>query len=670
MLCSPPRALLPLLLALIALLGLSACEQLQQVAEFVDSISTGAPCESGFDCLGGTCFGEDQGFGGGYCSELGCEQEGCLGFSSECLILPVAGLTGESACFERCALDNSCDRMGEGYVCTLVDDTAICLPEGLNVGQEPGKPGAPCTSDVACQEGLTCLTNLYGGYCTRLNCDSDDGCQDGARCVTLNPQAPAEDQVLACMAACQQDQDCRFGYECRPGSAEEPAYCQETEAQEGPRNPQGADDGERCASNLSCKGAACIRELEKDDGQRSFPNGYCTTRYCADDGDCNGGICVVQNTTPGCMAACTTDDDCRQGYTCRSGREGRAFCDSIAAPPAIDVTGAQALEISCGSRTTYPVEVATGAQSFLLTPFNPGGTALEPRSLQRPDGSTLNIPRDYAFHAINPAILTSMAPMLFPASDDTSLARTFGAGTYTLNVASDAAETCHYVIAQPAPGTTLHLRFYLIGVPGLSAATAAAHSDLQAAISTMRAIYSTMNIAVEVAHYTELSLELSDSYSIIRDLDDAFELVSLSQAPGASLDENLVVNVFLIDDFAVEDAPGLLGISAGLPGAAGLHGSPSSGLVFSTAGLGQDNATVGQIMAHEIGHYLGLRHTTEHLGSAQDPITDTPSCLFPDLGYFCSDAKNFMFPFSLGPDQRQTTAGQSFVLRRNPLVRP
>ncbi|RDV37753.1 hypothetical protein DV096_11575 [Bradymonadaceae bacterium TMQ3] len=665
----PAFAPLHLLALLIALLSLSACEQLQQVAEFVDSISTGAPCESGLECLGGYCFEEERGFPGGYCSELSCEEEGCLGFSSECLVLPLEGSSGAAACFERCDRDNSCERAGEGYTCTLVDDTPVCLPADLAVGGEPGKPGAPCTSDVACEEGLTCLTNLYGGTCARIGCNPDQGCEDGA-CVTLNPEAAADDVVFACMAACQRDEDCRFGYTCLANDESEPKYCQENEQPEGPRNPDGADDGEPCGANLGCKGGSCIREVEKDQGEASFPGGYCTTRYCGDDEDCNGGICLVQNNQPTCMAGCATDSDCRQGYSCRTGREGRSFCDSTTAPPEIDASGAPALELVCGSQKTYPVEVDTGAVGFLLTPFNPGGLAIEPRTLRRPDGSTLNIQNDYAFHAINPAILTSLAPMLFPATNDTSLANTFGGGTYQMGVASNASETCHYVIAQPSAGRTLRLRFYLVGVPGLSAATAPSNRDLQQAIATMATIYDAMNIEVEVAAYAELSDELTASYSIIRTLDDAFDLVALSEAPGTTLDENLVVNVFLIDDFAVEDSPGLLGISAGLPGAAGLHASPASGLVFSTAGLGEDNATIGQILAHEVGHYLGLRHTTEHLGSAQDPITDTPSCLFPNLGYFCDDAENFMFPFSLGPDQRQTTAGQSFVLRRNPLVRP
>jgi hypothetical protein len=74
-------------------------------------------------------------------------------------------------------------------------------------------------------------------------------------------------------------------------------------------------------------------------------------------------------------------------------------------------------------------------------------------------------------------------------------------------------------------------------------------------------------------------------------------------------------------------------------------------------------------MAHEIGHFLGLRHTTEHGGSAHDPITDTPECLIPDLASLCGDSTNFMFAFSLGSGQTRATQGQAFVVRRSALVK-
>ncbi|MEL6181997.1 MAG: M43 family zinc metalloprotease, partial [Myxococcota bacterium] len=80
-------------------------------------------------------------------------------------------------------------------------------------------------------------------------------------------------------------------------------------------------------------------------------------------------------------------------------------------------------------------------------------------------------------------------------------------------------------------------------------------------------------------------------------------------------------------------------------------------------------ADLGQTMAHEIGHFLGLRHTTEH-GGGGDPIQDTAECSDPQDGTRCPDANNFMFPFSItGVAQQDVSAGQSFVLRRSALIK-
>jgi hypothetical protein len=137
-------------------------------------------------------------------------------------------------------------------------------------------------------------------------------------------------------------------------------------------------------------------------------------------------------------------------------------------------------------------------------------------------------------------------------------------------------------------------------------------------------------------------------------------------AAGARADAVHLVIVRGLDDGGDDVA----GYSLGLPGpfaadrptaavlvSAASYASPSTG-ALDTDGL-------GTTAAHEIGHYLGLYHTSERDGSAHDPIADTPECASGDSA--CPDASNVMF-WTGGGGRNKLTAGQGVVMRRHPLV--
>lgn len=113
---------------------------------------------------------------------------------------------------------------------------------------------------------------------------------------------------------------------------------------------------------------------------------------------------------------------------------------------------------------------------------------------------------------------------------------------------------------------------------------------------------------------------------------------------------------------------GLNGYSMGLPGPAS-GDWPSSGVLVSTTSFATGNVLSPEMMsvstAHEIGHYLGLYHTSER-DTFHDPIADTPEC---DRAGFCTDeafARNLMTPGG-SPDRYIVTPGQGAVIRRHPL---
>ena len=93
------------------------------------------------------------------------------------------------------------------------------------------------------------------------------------------------------------------------------------------------------------------------------------------------------------------------------------------------------------------------------------------------------------------------------------------------------------------------------------------------------------------------------------------ELFRLSAGAGTS-----AINVFLVSDMG-----SYLGIAGGIPGLLGVHGSDRSGVALAADVLG-DLGDADQVLMHELGHFMGLFHTTESSGLVLEPLSDTPVC--------------------------------------------
>ena len=88
------------------------------------------------------------------------------------------------------------------------------------------------------------------------------------------------------------------------------------------------------------------------------------------------------------------------------------------------------------------------------------------------------------------------------------------------------------------------------------------------------------------------------------------------------------LNIYFVQDFT---EVGTLGFAPGIPGPSGVHGTAASGLVISLDSHVDDEGALdltamGETIAHEIGHQLGLFHTTESDGSGHDILDDTAEC--------------------------------------------
>ena len=88
------------------------------------------------------------------------------------------------------------------------------------------------------------------------------------------------------------------------------------------------------------------------------------------------------------------------------------------------------------------------------------------------------------------------------------------------------------------------------------------------------------------------------------------------------------VNIFFIEDYSGIGS-GILGNAAGMPGSMGDVNSWNGVLASLSAhatGNELDDQLLGETAAHEIGHHLGLFHTTEKEGTVFDILSDTPEC--------------------------------------------
>jgi hypothetical protein len=125
--------------------------------------------------------------------------------------------------------------------------------------------------------------------------------------------------------------------------------------------------------------------------------------------------------------------------------------------------------------------------------------------------------------------------------------------------------------------------------------------------------------------------------------------------------------------FFVRQAGMALGVSGGIPGPAPMHGTAASGIAIAADFLDLPGVELGQVLAHEVGHHLGLFHTTEILGVVIEPIEDTPECrvendadgdgMVSDSECRDAGADNLMFWAGSG---EELTADQRRVVHRSP----
>lgn len=199
-------------------------------------------------------------------------------------------------------------------------------------------------------------------------------------------------------------------------------------------------------------------------------------------------------------------------------------------------------------------------------------------------------------------------------------------------------------------------------------------ADIRPVLAEMRRIYEQAGITLRIAKTVVLH-------------EPAFRIVS-PQFTGpftrqlVSRGRPGVANLFFVDDFV--GGSGVLGIAPGIPGSLGVAGHRNGVLISLNAALDGnqqlDLNLLGKVAGHELGHFVGLFHTTEFDGLVFDILNDTPMCKREPrdanndrflLASECRglDANNLMF-WAKDDTIRQTgiTADQAYVIRVSPIA--
>jgi hypothetical protein len=429
--------------------------------------------------------------------------------------------------------------------------------------------------------------------------------------------------------------------------------------------------GKSCTESLTCDaGESCLPDLIQASGGDQF---LPTCRSAATTGELYGSRCGVNED---CITGLCIDGLCSQlcgACPSKSKCESSAFrwADTSLSQPVCLVRLAEPalvfgpVDTPLAGSTARAFEIPPNTASFVLTLVDNDGLRVGIRKLTAPDGTTL-IDIDDQAADVNPGgQYIGVASTQVPSSDNplasvqagtwTVVVGTFDPANFLdLDPVAGAIEEVRVVI-EPVEeiGGTLDLNIHLSPGLGFSAETAtqsAFLADVLQQVQDRLATPTGFNLG-DVRYF-----DTSDEHETVENGEETRGICAALTNVGP---RGASVSVFVVRDLVYTS-----GQAGGTPGPPSLCRTNASCIVMEKLGNGTQT---GLLMAHEIGHYLGLRHTSELTGG-YDAISDTSQCPTGTNVSDCPDYRNLMFPAFPLSTNLGLTAGQILVTQRNPFL--
>ena len=387
-----------------------------------------------------------------------------------------------------------------------------------------------------------------------------------------------------------------------------------------------------CARDAECTSGVCrsyddVMAIDRADLPLSCgapdPAAGAPGAACHHRSECDRHLCTISGA---CVVPCVDDDDCAAGHVCReawvvTSRDAMqpvSACTAFFALPdgvvaAGPVTGPEIPGMDATVDDTLD-DLAPNALVAWRVPeleqhvfvHRVDSRAAPPETLWQPGTSA-------PAWGIGSDTLGEVTALRYPNGPNTPASPsglTVALGTET------TAPSERWILRRERPGTTLDVDAYLLGGRHWESPDGEMPEELGEAFEGVRALLAPHGITLGEVRVHDVRGFVRARFSIVEsivstDLREIFRLSAGATRPS--------VHVFF-----VRFIEGALGVAAGIVGAQGTPGTGASGVAVAADPIPPE--LMAPVIVHEIGHFLGLFHTTEFNGLVREPLTDTPEC--------------------------------------------